>query len=119
MSEGGPVGPVMAVPRLLPNNPSIFNANIGEGVGGGSKVSDSVGGSDVPYTLDGCTWWMDVPRSYHNRTRCNNKDRRASCEVRQASVESRLMGDCREGGGGFRLRLRTRASVSLPTALLD
>jgi hypothetical protein len=25
ISEGGPVGPVMAVPRLLPNNPSIFN----------------------------------------------------------------------------------------------
>jgi hypothetical protein len=119
MSEGGPVGPVMAVPCLLLNNPSIFNGNIGEGVGEGSKVSDSVGGNDVPYTLDGCTWWMDVLRNYHSQTRCNNKDRRASCEVRRASVGSRLMGGCREGGVGFRLRLRTRASVPLPTALLD
>jgi hypothetical protein len=79
MSEGGPVGPVMAVPRLLPNNPSIFNANIGEGVGGGSRVSDRVGGSDVPYTLGGCTWWMDVLRNYRSRTRCNSKAHRASC----------------------------------------
>jgi hypothetical protein len=39
--------------------------------------------------------------------------------VRQASVESRWMGDCRGVGGGFRLRLRTRVSASLPTVLLD
>jgi hypothetical protein len=39
--------------------------------------------------------------------------------VRQASVKSRLVGGCRAGSGGFRLRLRTRGGVPLPTALLD
>jgi hypothetical protein len=119
MSEGGPVGPVMAVPHLLPNNPSIFSGNIGEGVGGGSKLSDSVGGSDVPYTLGGCTWWMDVLRIDHSLTRCNSMDCHASCEVRQASVESRLIGGCREGVGDFRLRPRTRVGAFLPTVPLD
>jgi hypothetical protein len=39
--------------------------------------------------------------------------------LRPASVESRLAGGCREGGEGFRPRLRIRVGVSLPTVLPD
>jgi hypothetical protein len=89
VSEGGPVGPVMALPHSFPKNPAIFNGNIGEWDGGGSRRSDSAGGSDVLYTLDVGTGWTGVLRIDRSRVHCNSRGRRASCGGRWEGAGNR------------------------------
>jgi hypothetical protein len=88
-SEGGPVGPVRAVPHLFPKNPSIFNENIGERDGAGSKGSDSVRGIDDLYTLDGDTWLTGVLHIDRTRTLHSSRGRRVSCVLQSVSVGNR------------------------------
>jgi hypothetical protein len=67
----------------------FFNENIGEWAGAGSKASDSVGGSDALYTLDGDTGWTGVLRIDRSRILHSSRRLRVSCEAQSVSIGNR------------------------------
>jgi hypothetical protein len=77
ISVGGPVGPVIAVPRWVKYR-FILNSSRGEEVGMGSTECGNVPDSDVLYTVDACSESKGVPRSGRSRVRYSSRVLRVS-----------------------------------------